>query len=304
MTSAEREMPSRRRRTFALRFDVDSVVCLEQGIPNLLRLGDRYGARFTFFVNMGRSFSWRHTLASMLRRRRKDGRGAGPAVSPEPYKLPATQKLGRGGILRTVLLNPRLGWRYRSALGLLHREGHELGLHGGSDHAAWQYSLDALGDDGLERLFRGAFEEFRDRYGHPRGFASPGFRYNEAVLDLLDDEGFEYASDMTGEVPFRPDRRDGGSRHSHFQVPVNVIGERQVPVIEQGLARGHSDARIVRDAIDRIRARKFALMYGHPYVEGVHLQPLAAILSEVAGDYDVVSVREYLRRWRETTDHG
>ena len=297
-------MSSCRRRTFAFRLDVDSVICLEEGIPNLLRLGDRHGVRFTFFVNMGRSFSWRHTIARKLRSRRKDGHGSGKGVSSEPYKMPATRKLGRGGILRTVLFNPRLGRRYRSALDLLHREGHELGLHGGSDHAAWQYSLDEIGDDGLERLFRGAFEEFRDRYGLPRGFASPGFRYNEAVLDLLDGEGFEYASDMAGEHPFRPDRRGGGSRYSHFQVPVNVIGEHQVPLIEQGLARGYSDERIVRDAVDRIRVRQFALMYGHPYVEGVHQRPLAAILSEVAGDYDVVTVNEYLRRWRETTAHG
>jgi len=297
-------MPSRRRGTFAFRLDVDSLICLEQGIPNLLRLGERHGVRFTFFVNMGRSFSWRHTIADVLRRRRKEEHLTGPANAPKPYKLPATRKLGRGGTFRTVLFNPRLGRRYRPALDLLHREGHELGLHGGSDHPAWQYRLEALGADGLERLFRPAFEEFRDRYGHPRGFASPGFRYNEAVLDLLDNEGFEYASDMDGEVPFRPERRNGGSLHSHFQVPVNVIGERRVPVIEQGLARGHSDARIARDAVDRIRARRFAHMYGHPYVEGVHTGPLAAILSEVAGDYDVVTVGEYLRRWRETTVNG
>jgi len=230
-------MSPRRRGTFAFRLDVDSLICLEQGIPNLLRLGERHGVRFTFFVNMGRSFSWRHTIANVLRRK-QDGRRAGPASTPVPYKLSAASKLGRGGTLRTVVFNPRLGRRYRAALDLLHREGHELGLHGGSNHPAWQYRLDELGDDGLERLFRPAFEEFRDRYGHPRGFASPGFRYNQAVLGLLDNEGFEYASDMAGEVPFRPGRRDGASRHTHFQVPVNVIGERRVPVIEQGLARG------------------------------------------------------------------
>ncbi|MDE2793199.1 MAG: hypothetical protein OXL34_00125 [Gemmatimonadota bacterium] len=293
-------MSPRRRGTFAFRLDVDSLICLEQGIPNLLRLGERHGVRFTFFVNMGRSFSWRHTIANVLRRR-QDGRRAGPASTPVPYKLSAARKLGRGGTLRTVVFNPRLGRRYRAALDLLHREGHELGLHGGSNHPAWQYRLDELGDDGLERLFRPAFEEFRDRYGHPRGFASPGFRYNQAVLGLLDNEGFEYASDMAGEVPFRPGRRDGASRHTHFQVPVNVIGERRVPVIEQGLARGQSDGRIVQDAVERIRARPFALMYGHPYVEGVHTRQLAAILSEVADDYDVVTVKEYLRRWKETT---
>jgi len=293
-------MSPRRRGTFAFRLDVDSLICLEQGIPNLLRLGERHGVRFTFFVNMGRSFSWRHTIANVLRRK-QDGRRAGPASTPVPYKLSAASKLGRGGTLRTVVFNPRLGRRYRAALDLLHREGHELGLHGGSNHPAWQYRLDELGDDGLERLFRPAFEEFRDRYGHPRGFASPGFRYNQAVLGLLDNEGFEYASDMAGEVPFRPGRRDGASRHTHFQVPVNVIGERRVPVIEQGLARGQSDGRIVQDAVERIRARPFALMYGHPYVEGVHTRQLAAILSEVADDYDVVTVKEYLRRWKETT---
>lgn len=299
-------MSAPRRGAFAFRFDVDSVICLEKGVPNLLRLGERHGVRFTFFVNMGYSFSWRHTIARLLRKRRANRRGPGAGTPDEPYKLPAARKLGRSGTLRTVLFNPRLGRRYRAALDGLHREGHELGLHGGSDHAAWQYSLDDLGNDGLERLFQGAFEEFCDRYGHPRGFASPGFRYNGAVLDLLDRRGFEYASDMSGEHPFRPDRGGGDEAacHSHFQVPVNVIGERRVPLIEQGLARGHSNERIVRDAVDRIRARRFALMYGHPYVEGVHARPLAAILSEVAGDYDVVTVAEYLRRWRGTTAYG
>ena len=122
-------MPSHRRGTFAFRLDVDSIICLEQGIPNLLRLGERHSVRFTFFVNMGRSFSWRHTTASVLRRRRSDGRGRAGwnGFARAMHKLPVTRKLGRGGTLRTVLLNPRLGRRYRSALDLLHREGHELG---------------------------------------------------------------------------------------------------------------------------------------------------------------------------------
>ena len=297
-------MSSSGRGTFAFRLDVDSVICLEEGVPKLLRLAERLGVRFTFFVNMGRSFSWRHTIARRLRAGKgRDGTRVRRSGPREPYKLSAARKLGGSGALRTVLFNPRLGSRYRTALDQLHREGHELGLHGGSNHAAWQYSLDELGDDGLDELFRRAFEEFCDRYGRPRGFASPGFRYNSAVLDLLDSEGFEYASDMSGEHPFRLARR-GGLPHSHFQVPVNVIGEHQVPVIEQGLARGHPTKRIVRDTVERIRVRRFALMYGHPYVEGVHIRPLAAILSEVAGDYDVVTVAEYLRRWRETAAHG
>ncbi len=291
------------RGVFALRFDVDSVTCLERGVPALLKLGERRGVRFTFFVNMGRSFSWRHTVARRLGSMRAPAtnRDTGPS---QANKLSATAKLGRGGVLKTVLMNPRLGWRYRSTLDRLFHEGHELGLHGGSNHAAWQYALDELGEEGLERHIRPSFAAFRDRYGQPNGFASPGFRYNDAVLDLMDDEGFEYASDMAGEQPFRPPRRDGESRHAHFQVPVNVIGEDTVPVIEQGLALGRSSARIVRDAVERIRARRFALMYGHPYVEGVQWRLLDAIPTELSGDYETVTVAEYLRRWKETAGHG
>ncbi len=285
-------MSGRRRRILALRFDVDSIVCLEKGVPNLLRLGDRLGVRFTFFVNMGRSFSWRHTITQRLRKRR----GYCTPSPIEARKLSVIKKLGRSGVLRTATINPRLG---RGAMDQLHQEGHELGLHGGSNHAAWQYALDELGATGPERTFRGAFEEFRDRYGPPHGFASPGFRYNGAVLDLLDREGFHYASDMHGERPFRP-KRDDGNPYRHFQVPVNVIGKQRVPYIEQGLAQGHSVRRIVEGASARIRSRRFALMYGHPYVEGVYTEPLAAILAEVAGDYDIVTVGEYLRRYRES----
>ncbi|MDE2654886.1 MAG: hypothetical protein OXI71_13860 [Gemmatimonadota bacterium] len=105
----------RGRGVFALRFDVDSVTCLERGIPALLRLGERHGVRFTFFVNMGRSFSWRHTVARTLRSRRAGATGE-DVGTPRANKLPAGAKLGRGGVLKTVLMNPRLGWRYRPTL--------------------------------------------------------------------------------------------------------------------------------------------------------------------------------------------
>ncbi|MCY4573186.1 MAG: polysaccharide deacetylase family protein [Gemmatimonadetes bacterium] len=291
------------RGVFALRFDVDSVTCLESGVPALLELGERRGVRFTFFVNMGRSFSWWHTVARTLRSRRRRVTREDASLS-RAKKLSATAKLGRGGVLKTVLMNPRLGRRYRSTLDRLFDEGHELGLHGGSNHATWQYALDELGEEGLERHIRPSFAAFRDRYGQPIGFASPGFRYNEAVLDLMDSEGFEYASDMAGEGPFRPPRPGGRRHYTHFQVPVNVIGEDSVPVIEQGLALGRSSDRIVRDAVERIHERRFALMYGHPYVEGVQWGLLDAILAELSGDYDVVTVADYLNRWKESAGHG
>ncbi len=45
-------------------------------------------------------------------------------------------------------------------------------------------------------------------------------------------------------------------------------------------------------------------MYGHPYVEGVQWRLLDAILAELSDDYEIVTVAEYLKRWKESAGHG
>lgn len=285
------------RPVLAIRFDVDSVTCIERGIPNLRRLADRLGIRFTFFVNMGHSFNWSHNIRHLLRKRRERAPQSRSADEPPARSLPTMAKLGWGGVLKTVALNPRLGDRYRETFDALHADGHELGLHGGTDHVVWQRSLDDLDRKELEALFRPAFEDFSDRYGRPTGFASPGFRFNDSVLELIDREGFAYASDMSGEEPFRP-ANDDGRKYRHHQVPVNVLGDHNVPVVEQGLARGESPEGIEQHLVDAITSREFALVYGHPYVEGVHSRLLEQALRRVMDRYDVVTVNRYLDRWK------
>lgn len=312
------------RPVLALRFDVDSIRCIEEGIPRLRRLADEHQVRFTFFVNMGRSFNWlrtaRHVLRGLVPGEPDAGggstgvddgdedRGIRDETGDTPLSLPTTRKLGWSAVLRTVVRNPMLGDVYRPTFDALHADGHELGLHGGTDHAIWQRGLDDLDADELEQLFRPAYETFESRYGKPLGFASPGFRYNREVLTLLDREGFRYASDMSGETPFRPPlepaESDGRSEdpsrpplHDHYQVPVNVLGEGNVPLIEQGLARGVSEVDIVSEIVGRITRRPFALMYGHPYVEGIRADLLGRVLDAVQDRYDVVTMAEYLRRW-------
>ena len=283
----------------AFRFDVDSVRCLEEGVPRLVALGRSRGVRFTFFVNMGYSFNWTHNIRHFL------GKSRQPAAAPVPaarHALPTTAKLGIGGILKTVLLNPRLGERYRATLDQVHGEGHELGLHGGTDHVVWQRSLAGLDESALRALLMPAYESFSGRYGRPAGFASPGFQCNDAVFDLLDELDFEYSSDLSGEEPFRAAREAGGPSWSHFQVPVNVAGAAQVPLVEEGLAMGLPRRQIVEKCVARIQERKYALLYGHPYVEGVHSDILNDVLEGLGGTHQVVPVREYLRRWKE--DHG
>ena len=177
----------------AFRFDVDSVRCLEEGIPRLMELSRTWGVQFTFFANMGYSFNWAHNVRHFLGKRLGISRVERRVESAWPcYSLPTSAKLGLHGVLKTVLLNPRLGDRYRSVLDDLHRDGHELGLHGGTDHVVWQRSLPDLDDGAIRGLLMPAYETFAGRYGRPVGFASPGFVHNPTVLRLLEELSFEY----------------------------------------------------------------------------------------------------------------
>lgn len=199
-----------------------------------------------------------------------------------------------------MLLNPKLGKRYRPTMDALHAEGHELGLHGGTDHVIWQRSLPELTKAEIDALLRPAYDDFTSRYGAPVGFACPGFVHNTFVYELLDAYGFAYSSDEPGEEPFRP--RQDGHEYRHFQVPVNVTGQDNVPVVEQMLAMDRSEEEIVGACIEAIQARPFALLYGHPYVEGVRADILGAVIDGVSGSHRVVTVAEYLEHWRRAND--
>lgn len=279
------------KKTLAFRFDVDSVRCIEEGIPRLMEVGERRSVRFSFYVNMGRSFNWSHNFRHFVSKRR-GGRGAARAPA-----LPTYRKLGVGGVLKTMFLNPILGERYRDTFDRLHAAGHELGLHGGTDHVVWQRSLDALSPEEVDSLLRPAYDVFVSRYGAPAGFASPGFVHNDTVLRLLDRYGFTYGSDQPGDLPFHP--RSDDVEHAHFQVPVNVVGPSNVPIVEYMLAMGHDDEEIVAACVEGIAARDFALLYGHPYVEGVRAEILDAVIAAVEGSHEVVTVEQYLQRWRQ-----
>lgn len=216
-----------------------------------MKTADRLGVRFTFFLNLGFTFNWKHTLRHVARKQFR--RAASSA--PGPPALPTLDKLGAVGVLETMLLNPRLGRRFRKTFDRLFEAGHELGLHGGTDHALWQRALADLTDHQLDDLLRPAYDSFTRDYGKPPGFASPGFHYDDRVLRMTDGYGFEYGSDMAGERPFRP--RIGGHELAHYQVPVNVAGEGTVPLVEQMLALGRGDEEIVEAAARAIRKRDF-----------------------------------------------
>ena len=238
-------------KTFSFRFDIDSLADIEIGVPKLIEIGRRLDVRFTFFINMGKSFNW-----GMVLKKRKTGSRACSG-----HHLSTVKRLGLWRTVRTVALNPNIGLSHKKTLFKLLDRGHELALHGGMDHPLWQWGLDELSMDEINRILKPAYNSFESLFGKPKGFASPGFKSNISVLKLLDEYAFKYASDMKGETPFVPEG------FNHMQIPVNVIGPYMLPLVEYLRESGVDDAAIINRCIEKLHKKDIAVMYGHPAYE-------------------------------------
>jgi len=82
------------------------------------------------------------------------------------------------------------------------------------------------------------------------------------------------------------------------------MGDDRVPLIEQMLAEGYGDREIVEEASHRIRSQPYALMYGHPYVEGVRADLVEKIIDAVRESHRVVTMEEYVNAWEARPDAG
>lgn len=249
-------------KAFSFRFDIDSLADIEMGVPKLIEVAKELDIRFTFFVNMGRSFRWSVVSGQWSAKPKHGTRNLKSEASNVSRLTSHVVRLGLLRTIRTVIFNPNIGLSHKKILFNLLDNGHELGLHGGMDHPVWQWRLDTLSKDEINGLLNPAYDHFTRLFGRPKGFASPGFRYNRYVLELIDDYGFEYASDMDGEGPFRPEG------FKHLQIPVNVIGPHKKPLIEYLWTSGLREAEVEVKVKEEIKRRESAVIYGHPTVEG------------------------------------
>lgn len=256
----------------SFRFDVDTHLCASEGVPNLLDLAKSRGVRFTFFFNMGRGTS----RALAIKRLMTGARRNRPQRCAAPTPL---QKLGHRGYLETVFLNPYVGRANRDVVVRAIAEGHEVGLHGGSNHATWQYGASQWGQATIERELELGLGWLYDCGGHkPTSFSSPDWNGPEMLPRILEKHGFDLQADEHGH-----DLSEVTSSGRIRRVPTNVAGEPGgVGYIAHQYALGHDE----RSAADQFRAHldrhdQFAVTYDHPLFAGRRGLPLfTAILDE------------------------
>lgn len=248
-------------RLFCLRFDVDTHRCVREGVPRLLDLAQSEAAVFTFFVNMGRAVDHRAMLRAWLRRTGRRDAGT-PRIS-------ARRKLGARGYVTAALLNPPVGAGAAAVVQRIEDEGHEIGLHGGLNHAAWQSGA----AEWSEARFRAEIDaglRMMEAAGvsRPRGFASPGWQGPPKLWPVLEAAGFEYVADAHG-----PNHELGPVPGSErlLRVPTALTGEPDgVAYLEYRRAIGEGTAAILAHFEASLEAADgYVVAYDHPYHAGL-----------------------------------
>lgn len=242
---------------FSFRFDVDTPLCIQKGMPNLIRLAEKMDVKFTFFVNMGRSVSHLDYIKKILRKTHNKRQSSAP-------KLSNVEKLGVAGFLSTAILNSYVGKAHPEIIRWAQEEGHEIGLHGGRNHASWQNHASEWPRERVEEEIDFGLKEL-DKIGiaKPTLFASPGWQGNEILYDVLISRGFKAVADLHGNFNSLQTVGKNGMLRS---IPTNLTGEPGgVGYLEYFRAKGYDDKQIIDEFQNTLSAKnEFAIVYGHP----------------------------------------
>lgn len=275
---------------FCFRFDVDTPRCIATGVPNLLELASRKAVKFTFFVNMGRAVAYRNLL------RKGRGREAG-VVS----KLTSVEKLGLAESLKIALFNPLVGAAQRGLINDAINAGHEVGLHGGKNHATWQYGAHSWSTARIHEEIAWGKKALEDISGSPvRAFSSPGWNGGPAINTMLSRLSFRYSADLHGD-DYDTIQTCAVSRLA--QISTNMSGEPGGVGFLEWLTASGMDTKTSLDYLDaRLERQRFAsILYDHPCYAGIHkLELLAALIDRVRQrGYEITTMSDVLERHGE-----
>ena len=193
--------------TIALKVDVDTYVGTRDGVPQLLKIFDRFGIKATFYFSLGpdnsgkaiRRIFRKGFLKKMLRTR-----------APSMYGL-------RTMLYGTLLPAPSIGKQLPDVLRSVREAGHEAGIHCW-DHVKWHDYLSRFPKETTFKELDLAGTIFNEIFGCPAlTTAAPGWTVTADSLEIQDSLGLTYCSDSRGYSPFMPSMN--GRTFKALQIP-------------------------------------------------------------------------------------
>ncbi len=232
----------------------------------------------TFFVNMGRAINLGALLLKLTTKSK--GKSATPV-----HKLPVLEKIGFASSLRTAILNPQVGNANPEILRLIQSQGHEIGLHGGKNHAGWHNFAHQWSDKTLRsELDWGIASLIAAGISPPASFASPGWNSPETLPAILSDMGFRVIADLhdTTQSPIYFDNPTEPLSH----INTNLLGEPGgVGYIEYCDARKISYETMYEKLSRKLEQHNSLIMYDHPaYAAGKGFRRLMSIVEYLSNE--------------------
>jgi len=265
---------------------------MTDGVPNIQAVCREFGVRNTFFVNMGRSTNLREWLG-------KGFKGSKDKLN-DMEAINLVEKIGWGRFVVETMLSRPVGRSFVGPLQSLQSEGHELGLHGGSDHVVWSRRFSQLAEEYIAKDVADTLIEFESFFGRPCGFTSPGFKSDQRIMRLVERLGFDYHGDAIGGAPQRTNL-DGVS-YDHWTVPVTICGPRTIPYLEWHAARGTAERDVLIEFETLLKSEHPTVLYGHPCHEGLNKEMLRRVFEAVLQNgFQFVTHAELVSELRQTS---
>ncbi|WP_081621785.1 MULTISPECIES: polysaccharide deacetylase family protein [unclassified Thioalkalivibrio] len=281
--------PGKPRRQCILRFDVDTELCLREGVPALEAIARRHETPLSLFVNPGRAID----RGALFKEALRGFSGQSTTRPPDrPPALSARDKLGMRETGRLLLNNPPTLAQHAGTIRRLAGSGHYIGLHGGHNHAAWQRHAYSWPEDRVRREVDWGRQQLQEAANQPvTGFASPGWTSPENLPDILIQKGFRVLADERSErCPYPHETTHG----QILSVPNTLAGEPGGTGYFESLRfRFGKDEQAARNEIDSAleTAQPYLCLYDHPFFVGRHAVELFSHLVTrlLALGYEIVT---------------
>ena len=240
--------------SLSIRFDIDTLECVD-GIPKILSLAGRERVELTFYANCGRSVSLKSSRSGFATGREK-------ASTAPIFKLPAYRKQSYLNLFRTLVFNPKLANSNTQSWEALAISVHEVGLHGGRNHAVWQRNAKIWDLSRIQEELDWGCEVFELLFGRsPEGFASPGWVSPPSLSQVLLNKGFRYCADrnQVGEPAASP------RGESIATINTNILGEPgHVGFFEHCYVKRLSEADMLAEFDRLLLEGEHNVVYDHP----------------------------------------
>ena len=260
---------------FIFRFDIDTIKCINGGVDNLVKLGKKYDVKFVFFINMGKAISLKLFIKNLLNKNNHHN-----GNEEEICSLSAFRKLGLIDYLQTAMINPNVGMSNIKNIKKLFENGHEIGLHGGKNHAIWAENIMKMTEDEIKEDLSWSLNKLRNIIGDEKiGFASPEWEGGKKLRKVLSDMNFLYCADSHG--PQTDNIYD-----DHLPIlPTNILYEPTGVGFYEGFTyKNLNHDKLKEIIIHSINTHNYSVIYDHPYfagVEGLALVETIKIVQEL-----------------------